>query len=312
MLRLIAYKILQGILMLVFVSAITFVLLANAGGDAFSALRENPQVNAATIDRLRETYGLERPLAERYLTWLTGFATGDLGESFHFRLGVGGLVLSRLWNTVLLGGAGTLIAWMVAILLTYIAAITRSRLLGRVIGAVVLITASMPRIVLALFALAVFVWSSGLAFEIQNDTLGAFVVGSLVMAVPLVALFLAQAHGEMKNAMKEECIGLARAKGLTESTIVTRHASRFALNPLLTIFGLSLGEIVSGSVIVETVLGWPGVGALMVSAVFARDVPLVMGIVVLATLAVWFGNALADVMQLINDRRLLDVEMVSQ
>jgi peptide/nickel transport system permease protein len=297
--------------MLVFVSAITFVLLANAGGDAFSALRENPQVSAATIDRLRETYGLERPVIERYIKWLGGFVSGDLGESFHYRLGVGGIVFSRLWNTVLLGAAGTVIAWIIAILLTYFAAVTRSRLLGRVIGAIVLLTASIPRIVLALFALAIFVWSSGSAFEIQNGTVGSFVVGSLVMAIPLVALFLAQAHGEMKSAMKEESIGLARAKGLGESTIIARHASRFTLNPLLTISGLALGEIVSGSVIVETVLGWPGVGALMVSAVFARDVPLVMGIVVLATLAVWFGNALAEVLQLVNDRRLRDAEMVS-
>src|SRR5829696_5472180 len=127
--------------MLVFVSAITFVLLANAGGDAFSALRENPQVSAATVERLRETYGLERPVVERYFAWLGGFVSGDLGESFHYRLGVGGLVLSRLWNTVLLGGAGTLIAWVIAIFLTYLAAITRTRLLDRAIGAIVLLTA---------------------------------------------------------------------------------------------------------------------------------------------------------------------------
>ena len=104
----------------------------------------------------------------------------------------------------------------------------------------------------------------------------------------------------------------ARMKGLPESLIMRRHVLPHVLVTVASVLSLHVAFFVSGSVIVETVLGWPGVGALMVSAVFARDVPLVMGIVVLATLAVWFGNALADVMQLINDRRLLDVEMVSQ
>ena len=298
--------------MLLFVSVITFVLLANAGGDAFTALRESPQVSEGTVERLRQTYGLERPIAERYLAWIGGFVTGDLGESFHFRLGVGGLVFSRLANTVLLGGAGMLIAWIIAIGLTYCATLTNSQLLRRLIGMIVVLTASTPVIVLALVALAIMVGSSGTVLEIQNGSLTAFVVSALVMAIPLVALFLAQAHGELQSAMKEESVGLARAKGLDEGTIIMRHASRFALNPLLTIFGLSLGATVSGSVIVETVLGWPGLGALMVTAVGARDVPLVMGIVVVATLAVWFGNAIADVLQLVNDRRLRDSELATQ
>ena len=101
---------------------------------------------------------------------------------------------------------------------------------------------------------------------------------------------------------------MARAKGLSESAIISRHASRFALNPLLTILGLSLGGIIGGSVVVETILGWQGVGALMVTAVRARDVPLVMGIVVATTIAVWLGNSIAEILQLVNDKRLRDAE----
>jgi peptide/nickel transport system permease protein len=298
--------------MLVFVSAITFYLLSQAGGDAFTVLRDNPQVSSETIERLRQIYGLDRPWSERYLSWLRSFVTGDLGESFHFKMGVGGLVISRLWNTVALGGGGIVLAWLIAILLSYYSAFSRSRFLDRIISLIVILTASLPRIVLALFALAIFVSSTGSALEIRNGSIAAFLTSVVVIAIPLIALFLGQTHRELDDAMDEKSVEHARAKGLSESKVIIRHASRFALSPLLTIFGLSLGSVVSAAVIVETILGWPGLGALMVTAVRARDIPLVMGIVVISTIAVWAGNAVADILQLLNDKRLRDAEILPE
>jgi len=127
---------------------------------------------------------------------------------------------------------------------------------------------------------------------------------AFVLAFPVVALFLAQLHSGLKRAMAEPFVQYARAKGLSENTVILRHALRAALNPLLTIFGLSLGGLIGGSVIVETVLGWPGIGALTVVAVRGRDVPLVMGIVVVTSAFVWLGNSIAEVLQLVNDKRL--------
>ena len=294
--------------MLTAVSAISFALLSNAGGDALTSLRDNPQVSDQTIEQLRQYYGLDRPVLNRYIDWFGSFLTGDLGESFYFRTSVLSLVLSRLWNTILLGTAGLVIAWSIAIALSYLSALIKKRPLDRSIELLVLLTASTPRIVLALFALALIVRSTGTTIEIRTGSIPSFVVSALVLAVPLIALFLAQAHNELSNAMKEDSIRMARAKGLSESAIISRHASRFALNPLLTILGLSLGGIIGGSVVVETILGWQGVGALMVTAVRARDVPLVMGIVVATTIAVWLGNSIAEILQLVNDKRLRDAE----
>lgn len=104
--------------------------------------------------------------------------------------------------------------------------------------------------------------------------------------------------------MNEDFIKLARAKGLSESAVIIRHASRAAIGPLLTLFGLSLGTLLAGSVIVETVLGWPGIGSLLVAAVRSRDLPVVMGVVLTASAAVWFGNAMAEILQMVNDKRL--------
>jgi ABC-type dipeptide/oligopeptide/nickel transport system permease component len=295
--------------MLIAVSAISFVLLSNAGGDAFTALRENPQVSDATIEQLRASYGLDRPVAVRYASWLGSFLTGDMGESIHFKVPVASLVLSRLLYTLALGAAAVAFAWLLSLLLSFLAVRFNSRMLDRTIEFTILITASVPRIALSLFALALIVWSSQNAVAIRQGSAASFVLSSLVLSVPLIALFLAQAKDALRSAMEEDFVKLARSKGLSENALILRHASRAALGPLLTLLGLSIGSIIGGTVIVETILGWPGIGALTVTAVRVRDVPMVMGIVVISTLAVWMGNAIAEVLQMLNDSRLREVSL---
>ena len=134
-----------------------------------------------------------------------------------------------------------------------------------------------------------------------------FWLAALALSAPLISAFLAQFHGELQRTMREDFIKLARAKGLSESAVILRHAVRPALNPVLTIAGLSLGGVLGGSVIVESVLGRQGLGTLMVSAVRARDLPLVMGIVLFTSTAVWLGNALGELLQAINDKRIRDL-----
>jgi peptide/nickel transport system permease protein len=129
----------------------------------------------------------------------------------------------------------------------------------------------------------------------------------LALSAPLISVFLAQFHSELLRTMREDFIKLARAKGLSESAVIFRHAIRPALNPVLTIVGLSLGAVLGGSVIVESVLGRLGLGTLMVSAVRARDLPLVMGIVLFTSTAVWLGNAVAELLQAVNDKRIRDL-----
>lgn len=288
-------------MMILIVSAVTFALLSAAGGDALSSLRENPQVSDETIEKLRRLYGLDRPFAVRYAGWLAGAIQGDLGESIYFRIPVAGLIWKRFLNTGLLAVAAMAIAAIVSLALSVFSVRFRNRFLDGFIEIVILLSASTPRIVLSLIALVLTLKLSRLS---PNDSVVSFLLGSFVLAVPLIALFLAQLFEGLHEAMNEDFVSLARAKGLGEWTVIVKHALRAALNPFLTIFGFSLGALLGGSVIVETVLGWPGVGALMVTAVRGRDVPLVMGIVLIASVAVWLGNSLAEVLQVLNDPRL--------
>jgi len=129
-----------------------------------------------------------------------------------------------------------------------------------------------------------------------------------VIALPVIAVLLAQAKGELTRTSEMAFIQFARAKGLSERAVILRHSSREALDPILTLAGLSIGNMVSGSVVVETILGWPGIGSLMVAAVKGRDVALVMGIVIATSIVVWTANTVAEILQMVNDPRLRGAE----
>ena len=291
--------------MILIVSAVTFALLGFAGGDALTQLRDNPQISQSTIERLRSVYGLDQPLPVRYFRWLSGAVTGDLGESTYFRAPVSGLLWARSVSTFLLGTAAFAIALTFSVPLSLIGARYNSKTSAAFINFLILVTASTPRIVLALVGLAISVRLTASAMSSSSVVL--FWLAALSLSAPLISALLAQFHGELQQTMREDFIKLARAKGLSEGTVILRHAIRPALNPVLTIAGLSFGAVLGGSVIVESVLGRQGLGTLMVTAVRGRDLPLVMGIVLFTSTAVWLGNALAELLQAINDKRIRDL-----
>ncbi|MFN2596876.1 MAG: ABC transporter permease [Pyrinomonadaceae bacterium] len=309
MTKLILSRIWQGALVLLVVSALTFWLLAAAGGDALSALASEPHVSASTVAELRRLYGLDQPLALRYLRWLSGFARGSLGYSFYFHAPVALVILPRLLRTLLISAVAILVACAVSLALGVQAARKPRSLWDRASEFLILVSASTPRIVLALVALAVAARTNlfpiGGAFEAAQALSPARVLPpAIVLAVPLVALFLAQTRESLRAALAQDFVTVARAKGLPERAVIYRHALRAALNPLITIFGYSLGGLIGGSVIVESVLGWQGLGLLAVAAVKERDAPLLMGVVMITATAVLVGNLLADVLLRLNDPRL--------
>jgi peptide/nickel transport system permease protein len=311
MLELIFGRLLQGLVVLLVVSALTFALLAAAGGDALTALASDPLVSEQAIRELRHTYGLDQPVHVRYLRWAGDAAHAQLGQSFFYHAPVGQIIRSRLVNTLKLSACALLFAWAIALSLGALAARRAGSWADHLCSTIILLASSTPRIVLALLALALAVRTSlfNVAGPQAQDegaghTLARVVVPGLVLSVPLIALFLAQVREGLGAALRAEFVQVARAKGLRERAVVFKHALRPALNPLITIFGYSLGGLVSGSVIVETVLGWPGLGQLSVVAVRNRDVPLLMGVVLVTASAVLLGNLFADILLHLNDPRL--------
>lgn len=308
-LKLITSRVLQGVVVLLIVSALTFGLLAAAGGDALSALSSEPHVSQDAVRELRRVYGLDQPLPLRYARWLGEFARGRMGYSFNFRAPVSTVILPRLLRTLLVAAVALLLAWAVALAFGVQAARRPRGAWDRASGALILVAASTPRIVLALVALALAARTNLFPIGGTGEASSPFSFArvlppAIVLAAPLVALFLAQTREALRAALAEDFVTVARAKGLSERAVVLRHAMRAALNPLITIFGYSLGSLVGGSVVVETVLGWQGLGALSVAAVKDRDAPLLMGVVMVTATAVLIGNLCADILLRLNDPRL--------
>ena len=226
MIKLITRKLLQGLMMVLIVSMVTFALLNLAGGDAFSHLLDNPQISEKTIEDLRRIYGLDKPLPVRYASWLGGALLGELGESMYFRVPVGGLVWTRLLSTLALSVAALAIAIVVSFGLGIAAARYKNRWLGRLVEAIVFLTASTPRIVLALFALAIVAQVT--ASQVDAASIMSFWFAAAALAAPLISIFLAQLHDGLTETMAEDFVQLARAKGLSEGMIIARHAIRAA------------------------------------------------------------------------------------
>ncbi|MDT4895519.1 MAG: peptide/nickel transport system permease protein [Acidobacteriota bacterium] len=312
MLKLILSRLLQGVVVLLVVSVVTFALLAAAGGDALTALRNDPSVKEETIERQRRIYGLDQPLAVRYVRWLSGTARGEMGWSISFDAPVRTILWPRLLNTLSLAVVALLLAWTIALSLGSMAARHPQSWIDKLCGALILLAASTPRIVLALVALAIAARTS--LFSIGAEAGGAggsllnLLLPAFVLSVPLIALFLAQVRDGLGSALQEEFVQVARSKGLSERVVTLRHALRAALNPLITIFGYSLGGLISGSVIVERVFNRKGLGDLSVDALRSRDVPLLMGVVLVTSTAVLIGNLLADILLRFNDPRLREDE----
>ena len=309
MLRLVANRVLQGVFVLLVVSVITFALLSAAGGDALSEVSGDPMVSAGAVAEMRRVYGLDRPAPVRYALWLADFPRGRMGYSFHYHAPVSTIIWPRLLRTLVLAALALALAWSVALALGVQAARRAGSLWDRASEVLILVASSTPRIVLALAALAVaartalFPVGGG---EGAGVSFARALPPAVVLAAPLVALFLAQTRENLRDALAADFVRVARAKGLPERAVVLRHALRAALNPLITIFGYSLGGVLSGSVIVETVLDWPGLGSLSVEAARHRDVPLLMAVVMLTAAAVLAGNLAADILLRLNDPRLRD------
>ncbi len=303
---------------LLLISLISFALVNAAPGDALVELRQDPRVSEETVRRLREQYGLDRPLITRYGAWLSGAVRGDFGTSLSERLPVTKLIGARLGNTLKLSLTATFLALLLALPLGALAARHRGAWLDRLTGAFALISISTPRLVLAILAL-VFAARTGLfpignvrSLQVADDWSAAslldgwhhLVLPAIVMSLPLVAMYLRQTRNGLLEVLSADFIRTARAKGLSEWMVIGKHAARVAAGPLITLFGYAIAALLSGSVIVETVMSWPGIGQLAVNATRTRDIPVLMAVVLLAGAMMMLGNLLADVMQLIADPRL--------
>jgi peptide/nickel transport system permease protein len=293
------------------VVTITFAIVHLAPGEPFVAGAEGRFVPPETVARLRERFGLDRPLAVQFVRYAANLARGDLGESFTRHRPVAEVLAEVLPNTLLLGGTALVLSLLFGIGLGIAQATRAGTWADATLGTIALACYSVPVFWLGLMLLLVFgEWLHWLPVSGMTDVALRAPVGAVRHALDvgrhllLPALTLALVNGAvvarfhrtaMIEALGADYVRAARARGLGERRVLLRHALRSALAPAITLAGLSIPALLTGSVLVESVFGWPGMGRVAYEAIFARDYNVITAVAVVAGVLVALGNLLADV-----------------
>jgi peptide/nickel transport system permease protein len=318
MAKLLVKRLMQTIPLLFGISIFSFLIVALAPGDPLSHLMTNPHISRETIEALRHQLGLDVPVHIRYWRWLNGLLQGDWGLSLQYQVPVSTLLSTRLINTLILSLSATLVAIIVGVPLGVLAAVRRGRLTDHLCNLLATTSLSTPRIFLALLALLLAAktgwfplggqYSTSFdrltGFERVIDALHHLVLPALILSLSPLAIYLRQMRGNLLDTLEDDHVIIARAKGLSELAVITKHALRSALNPVITLFGFSIGNLLSGSALVETIMAWPGIGKMTVEAVFARDTYVLMAAVMITSVLLIIGNLIADILVGLNDPRI--------
>jgi peptide/nickel transport system permease protein len=295
------------------------VLLQLAPGDFLATMADNPQISTAALEAMRHRFGLDQPWWVQYLVYLKNvFLHLDFGESFSRHQPVFAVLKTGLANTLLLASAAALVTWGLAIPLGVIAAVRQYGWADRTLSFLAFLWLSVPEVLSGLlllwFAASTRWFPVGGMRDLDYETFGPLArMGDLLRHLALPALVVGliplasrmrQMRANLLDQLRLDYVTTARAKGLPESQVIVRHALRNALNPLITLFGFTLGSLVSGSFVAETIFSWPGLGSLTLEALTTQDQYLVMGSVLMASAVLIAGNLAADVLLAIADPRI--------
>jgi peptide/nickel transport system permease protein len=314
-------RLLQLVPLLLAVVLLTFALLKAAPGDYVTTVAADPQVPTATLEAMRHRFGLDRPWPEQLGLYVWNLALRfDLGESFSHHRPVADVLRAGLLNTLLLALAAALLTWGLAVPLGAWAAARQGKAVDRALSLVAFVGLSVPEVLSGLLLLMLAArtgwfpvggmrsldWESLPLAGRVLDVLRHLALPALVVGLVPLASRMRQMRASLLDVLRLDYVTTARAKGLDERTVVMKHALRNALNPLITLFGYTLGSLLSGSLVAEIIFSWPGLGRVTYEALLSRDQYLVVGSVLMAATVLVLGNLAADLMLAAADPRVRD------
>ena len=323
MLWYLGYRLLQAFITLIGVTFVSFLIIKLAPGDYLDQLRLNPQISPETIEALKRQYGLDQNLLVQYLKWLMSALTFDLGYSFQYHAPVSELIGERVWNTLLLTVSSTVLSWLLAIPLGLLAGLKEGSPIDKIIRAYSYTFMSFPSFFLA-FILLVLVSKTGYlpvggihSPDFHKLSLWGKVLDIVShMFVPVLTLTLVSSAGlvrlmrssviEIKNS---PMVVMLRAKGVSQ-WVIMKHIIKNAMNPFTTLVGYEIAGLLSGAALIEIIVGWPGLGTLMLDAVLSQDLFLVMGGLYIGTIMLLVGNLIADLLLALIDPRVREREII--
>lgn len=308
----------HAVFLLIGVSLLAFVFTVLAPGNYFDEMRLNPQIAPETIRALRTQYELDRPLPIRYAHWLSSVLRGEMGFSFAYNRPVAPLLLVRARNTLLLTVAAMLLSWGLALPLGIWSAEHQGGVPDRLVSSGTAALMVIPDLALALGLLVIAVKSGWfptggmVSLHFESLSLAGRVRDLLLhMALPIAALVLSvipllvrHVRASVAEVLDAPFLLAAQAHGIPRRTLLYRYALPAAANPLISLLGFSIGTLLSGSLLVEVVMSWPGLGPFLLESILARDLYVVIGGVLLSTVFLVGGNFLADLLLYWADPRI--------
>lgn len=294
------------------ITFIVFAMVSFAPGSAISLMLSNENVNVANVDTLAEELGLELPWYQQYAKYMGRLLKGDMGRSIQYNRPVGEMIWEKVGNTVLLSVSAMLVAVLISIPLGVLAAAKRRSAIDYLATGLALVGVSIPGFYLSLILIIVFGLKLGwlpirglpsydvtFVKMVRHLTLPSIALGSMLSGV-LTRL----TRASVLEAMSQDYVRTARSKGLSQTSVLFKHALRNALLPVLTTIGMQFGSLLGGAVIIETIFSLPGLGMLSMSAVKFRDIPLIQGTVLVFAVAFVIVQLIVDMLYVLVDPRI--------
>jgi ABC-type dipeptide/oligopeptide/nickel transport system permease component len=296
----------HAVYVMVGISMISFFFIHLSGDPVMLMLPAD--ASHQEIEELRERLGFNDPIPVQYLRFASNAVRGDFGESLYYHVPAMELILERLPASLELAMAAMVIALGVAVPIGIVSAVRRNSLLdmGSMLGA--LLGLSMPHFWLGIMLILLFSVKLGWLPTSGRGSWAQLIMPSLALGMGLMAMFARLTRSVMLEVLGQDYVRTARAKGLKERLVIGKHALKNALIPLVTVAGMQFGFLIGGTVIIETVFAWPGVGRLVVQAIFNRDYPLVQACVLVLAVIFVVVNLLVDLLYVYLDPQISYLE----
>ncbi len=313
MLRYFLKKLLMTIPMLLFLSFIVFTALQFTGMDPVSYMVSPDMASSVNMDMMRESLGLNRPFLVRYFSWLWGLCRGDFGYSLVQGVAISKLIARYLPATFEIALTALVLSTILAIGLGYLAAVRQNTWVDYVCNVLGVVGISIPQFFLAIFLVQVFALRLGWLPTGGRMVEGAtsffartpnLVLPVATMTISLTAALMRYTRNSMLDVLGRDYIKTARSKGIPEWKVYIKHAFRNSLSPILTLLCFRLPMLIGGSVVIESVFGWPGIGRLVLTAVSSSDYPLILITTLMTAAMTMLASLLVDLLTAMLDPRV--------
>lgn len=299
-------RLFQLVPILLGVSFITFALMYIAPSDPaeMKLSAQGTAVSQEVIDETREEMGLNKPFIEQYLTWLLNLLKGDMGVSYVDNLPVSRKIVNALPSTIILAFSSMILTLVISIPLGVLSAVKQNRLIDYLIRFFTFIGTSVPNFFLALVLIYVFAMQLGLLPVLASGSIKGLILPTIALATVMISKYIRQVRAAVLEELKKDYVMGARSRGIQEGVILFKNVLRNSMITIVTLVGLSIGSLLGGAAVVETIFVWRGLGKMVVDAIGARDYPVIQGFVVWMAIIYVLVNLLTDLSYHLLDPRV--------